>query len=137
MSTLPEILLIEDSEHDIVLFERALAASGLPATLVCTTFARDAILRITKSGPYAHASLPAVVVLDLDLPGLNGVEFQKLLHLIIAPTRVPVVILTGSQRPEDRAQCESLGVKGYQVKPPHLSDLVSFVASLKRFLPGS
>ncbi len=136
MASIPEILLLEDSRDDRDLFALALANAGLRAVLRHAEDVADAVRQLTRVGAYARCALPAVVVLDLALPNLDGIALLRLIRRDIIPNHIPVVVLTGSKREGDRAACESLGVDDYQVKPVHFADLVAFAASLRRFLPG-
>jgi CheY-like chemotaxis protein len=136
MSALPDILLVEDNKDDRDLFELALKQSDLLATVSFAPGVDDALRRLNRQGHHAHMDLPAVVVLDLSLPDLDGVALLRYLRRHFLPVKIPVVVLTGSHRERDRALCEALHVEDYLVKPEIFSDLVSFVASLYIYLPG-
>ncbi len=136
MAGIPEILLLEDSRNDRDLFALALANSGVRAVLRHAEDVADAVRQLTRVGAYARCPLPAVVVLDLALPNLDGIALLRLIRRDIIPNHIPVVVLTGSLRERDRAACESLGVDDYQIKPVLFADLVTFAGSLRRFLPG-
>ncbi|MBA3936425.1 MAG: response regulator [Planctomycetes bacterium] len=136
MPPLPEILLVEDRKDDRDLFASAVAASGLRVKVETATEATEVVVRLNRIGRYADAALPALIVLDLRLPGLNGQALLQVIRTAYRSRKVPVVILTGSQSPEDRATCEQLGISDYMVKPQSFSELQEFVASLRRFLPG-
>jgi DNA-binding response OmpR family regulator len=136
MAGIPEILLLDDSREDRDLFALALANSGVRAILRHAEDVADAVLQLTRVGAYAHSKLPAVVVLDLALPKLDGIALLRLIRRDIIPNHIPVVILTGSLSESDRAVCESLGVDDFQVKPAQFAALVAFAGSLRRFLPG-
>jgi CheY-like chemotaxis protein len=136
LASIPEILLLEDSRNDRDLFALALANSGVRALLRHAGDVADAVRQLTRVGAYTHRKLPAVVVLDLALPKLDGIALLRLIRRDIIPNHIPVVVLTGSLRESDRAMCESLGVDDFQIKPVQFADLVAFAASLSRFLPG-
>ena len=136
MAGIPEILLLEDSRNDRDLFALALVNSGVRAILRHATDVADAVRQLTGVGNYAHCKLPAVVVLDLALPDLDGIALLRMIRRDIIPNHIPVVVLTGSMRESDRAVCEALGVDEFQVKPVLFADLVAFAGSLRRFLPG-
>jgi len=136
MSAMPDILLVEDSKDDRDLFELALRRSDLLAAVSFAAGVGEALKRLNRQSPYHDKPLPVVVVLDLALPDLNGVALLRYLRSDILPVRIPVVVLTGSLRAQDRANCESLQIDDYLVKPELFSDLVTFVASLHRYLPG-
>ena len=67
-----EILLIEDDPDDRFIFERAVKASGIPATVTWAGTAAEAVARLNRIGAHAGASLPRLIVMDLGLPGITG-----------------------------------------------------------------
>ena len=136
MNDLPEILLIEDDKDDRDLFEIALMSSGLRAVVAHAGGVADVVKRLTRQGAHAQRALPMVMVLDLDLPDLDGVTLLRYVRRDILPIHIPVVVLTGSQLERDRAVCEAMGVDDFLVKPKVFADLVAFVASRQRYLPG-
>ena len=136
MGVLPDILLVEDSTDDRDLFELALGRSDRLATVSFAAGVGEALKRLNRQRPYDQLPLPVVVVLDLTLPDLKGVALLRYLRRNLLPARIPVVVLTGSLRAQDRAACEALEIDDYLIKPEIFSDLVAFVASLHRFLPG-
>ena len=136
MDALPEILLIEDNKDDRDLFELALKSSGLRAVVAHAGGVAEVVKRLQRQGAHLQRQYPVVVVLDLDLPDLDGITLLRYVRRDILPVHIPVVVLTGSQRERDRAVCEAMGVEDYLVKPTVYADLVSFVSSLQRYLPG-
>ena len=134
MADLPEILLVEDRADDRDLFRLALAESGLRARLTCAADAPDAVLRLNRLGRFADMGLPALIVLDLGLPGLKGQTLLQVIRNAYGPRHIPVVVLTGSKRQEDQDACDAWGISDYAIKPQEHADLVAFIASLGRFL---
>lgn len=132
----PEILLIEDSSDDRELFLRAVKASGMALRISHATSAHEAVMRLNRLGRYAGTDLPAVIVLDLSLPGLQGSTLLQVVRNAYGPRDVPVVVLTGSTSESDQAACEPWDISDYVVKPHAHSELVAFVRSLARFLPS-
>ena len=135
MPPIPEILLVEDRKDDRDLFAAAVAASGLRVKVATASDSAEAVVRLNRIGRYKDAALPALIVLDLHLPGLNGQTLLQVIRTAYRSRKVPVVILTGSLSPADRAACEKLGISEYAVKPQTFPELQEFVASLRRFLP--
>ncbi len=136
MPSIQEILLIEDSADDRALFDRAVAASGMPLRVTHAQSAPEAVMRLNRLGKYAGTELPAVIVLDLSLPGLQGATLLQVVRNAYGPRDVPVVILTGSDNAADQEACEPWDISDYVVKPHAHSELVAFVRSLARFLPS-
>ncbi|MBA3937907.1 MAG: response regulator [Planctomycetes bacterium] len=133
---IPEILMIEDRVDDRELFSAAVAASGLRATVVHAVDASQAVMRVNRLGRFANLPQPALIVLDLGLPGLQGQALLEAIRKAYGLREVPVVVLTGSQLESDRAACRSWGVSDYLVKQESFEKLVEWVRTLARFLPG-
>ncbi len=133
----PEILIIEDRKDDRDLFTAAVFASGLHATVTHASDATEAVVRLNRLGGYAGKPLPALVVLDLGLPGLKGKTLLQVIRTAYGPREVPLVVLTGSRRPDDKTICASWGIDEFMVKPQDFAELVRWVRSLERFLPSS
>lgn len=134
MDTTPEILLIEDNLDDRELFAAALQASGLNARATFAGDAAQAVLRLNRMGEFADTPLPALVVLDLGLPGLQGKSLLQVIRNAYGPRAIPVVVLTGSYRTSDRTECEALGIVDYLIKPRTYVEQIRLVASLRRWL---
>lgn len=134
MTPVPEILLIEDDVDDHDLFAVALRTSGINALLTWVTNAADAILRLNRMGAFSAIPLPALVVLDLGLPGLQGGTLLQVIRNAYGPRLIPVVVLTNSYRAIDRTECEQWGISDYLIKPVAYADQVRLVASLQRWL---
>lgn len=135
MGSLPEILLIEDDGNDRDLFVKAVSMSMLPVHVTCTSNAAEAVMRLNRVGDYIGLPLPALIILDLSLPGLQGPALLQVIRNAFGPRYIPIVVLTGSLRERDRQECERLGISDYMVKPQSYFGLVKFVAGLARFFP--
>ncbi|MBA3937131.1 MAG: response regulator [Planctomycetes bacterium] len=136
---LPVILLVEDRLDDRTMFADALAASRLQASLVTAASATEAVHYLSNQRDPAvpGARLPSLIVLDLGLPGISGASFLRIIRAAYSPRDIPIAVLTGSQRNEDQATCESWGISDFLVKPTDRADLVRWIRSLWRFLPAS
>ena len=135
--TAPEILLIEDRQDDRDLFEDAVRRCGLHARVVHAGDAAEAVVRLNRLGTYGNAALPALILLDLGLPGLKGTTLLQVIRTAYGPREVPVVVLTGSHNAAARDACESWGISEFMVKPDNFDDLVRMVKGLERYLPSS
>jgi two-component system, response regulator len=134
MAPAPEILLIEDNADDRDLFAAALRASGISATVTFAQDAAQAVMRLNRIGIYAETPLPALVVLDLGLPGLQGTTLLQVIRNAYGPRSIPVVVLTGSYRIADRTACEAWGISEYLIKPNSYAGQIRLVSSLRRWL---
>jgi len=115
------ILLIEDDLQDVELFRLALAQSGSLCEVVSVNYARDAIKYLGRMGEYADTvkfPKPTLIVLDLSLPGMTGLEFLAWAKGEPPENIPPIVVLSYSQLELNRHLSERLGAKAYFVKSP-------------------
>ena len=121
------ILLVEDDEVDVEAFERARLRSDLP---VKVTVADDGIhaLQILRS----PMSMPCVVVLDLKLPRMSGLEFLAELRADDDLKEQTVFVLTTSSAERDIETAQELGVSGFMVKSGRVSDLLGLITKIRR-----
>ena len=127
------VAVIDDNRRDIELFIIACDIGGIAADI--TGYASGlAALTALKAQALESRDLPAVIMLDLNMPGMNGFDVLTALKAHDALRAVPVVILTSSNSPRDRDQCQRMGAGGYLVKPSTINE---FVTMLKEALPAS
>jgi CheY-like chemotaxis protein len=114
------VLYIEDEESDRLLMQLAFKKTGLEPALQMVSHGEAAIDYLSGVGAYGDREkypLPAVVLLDLHLPGLPGFEVLKWIRGQSAHRELPVVVFTSSAREEDRRRAELLGASDYVQKP--------------------
>jgi CheY-like chemotaxis protein len=128
-----EILLVEDSPYDAELTLRALRQHNLGNRVHVARDGQEALDFMFATGDYdrrAGASLPKVVLLDLKLPKVDGIEVLRRLKDDERTRTTPVVVLTSSREEQDLVQTYRLGVNSYIVKPVDFEQFVSAVADL-------
>jgi CheY-like chemotaxis protein len=114
------ILLVEDNSSDVLLTQRALAKNHISNELVVSRDGQEALDYLFGKGQYAGrdtALLPALVLLDLKLPKVDGREVLRSIRESPLTRRLPVVVLTTSAEEEDLAATYDLGVNSYIRKP--------------------
>jgi CheY-like chemotaxis protein len=135
MNTLNRILLVEDSSKDVELTLAALGSRNLANEVAVARDGAAALDYLHRRGPFAGipAGHPAVVLLDIKMPKLNGL--QVLEHMKGDPTlrTIPVVMLTSSREEPDLARAYELGVNAYVVKPVDFAQFVDAVTQLGVF----
>jgi CheY-like chemotaxis protein len=135
MKPLKRILLVEDSLNDIELTLGALAEHHLANEVVVTRDGAEALDYLHRRGPYAGRDdgPPAVVLLDIKMPKLSGIEVLRRMKTDPDLKTVPVVILTSSKEEPDLATCYQLGVNAYVVKPVDFQQFVNAVKQVGVF----
>lgn len=111
----PMILLVEDNDEDHVTFERVLAQTGVQRPVHRCTSGDEALQFLAQCEAHATA-LPALIVLDLNMPGSDGREVLRQLKNDPQFRAIPVVIVTTSSNPRDVHACYEDGANSYIVK---------------------
>lgn len=135
MMDLKRILLAEDDPKDVELTLSALAEHNLANEVVVARDGAEALDYLQCSGPFAGRTRgnPAVVLLDLKMPRIDGLEVLRRVKADPALKSVPVVVLTSSREDRDLAACYELGVNAYVVKPVEFADFIAAVKGLSVF----
>lgn len=125
---------VEDNEADRILVALALDAQGVPLELHAAIDGEQAIRMLTEDPAGERCHPPDLIVLDLNLPKLSGIEVLANMRARPALRSVPVVILTSSDSPQDRQQTEELGITAYLKKPMGLDGFMEIGGELFRLL---
>ena len=112
------VLLVEDDIFDTMTAEKSFAKFSVPHQLHTAFNGEEALdLLLGRNGTEALRPLPEVILLDLNMPRMNGIEFLTELRGSAELHHIPVFITTTSAMDVDRADAERLGVSGYILKP--------------------
>jgi CheY-like chemotaxis protein len=135
MADLKPILLVEDSPKDLELTLAALAKCQLANEIVVVRDGAEALDYLFLRGDYQHRAPgnPAVVLLDLKLPKVDGLEVLEKLKREAATRNTPVVMLTSSREEQDVVRSYELGVNAFVVKPVGFQDFFEAVRDLGIF----
>jgi CheY-like chemotaxis protein len=132
------ILLVDDSENDLVLMKTAFRKADFTTPLQIVYNGEEAIAYLSGQGQYSNRiqfPLPAVILLDLNMPMKNGFDVLEWLRSNPAlRKRIPTIVLTASARPEDVERAFDLGATSYLVKPGALGDLIAMIRCLRDWL---
>lgn len=115
-----EILLVEDNPHEAQLTIRALRKQNLSSQLLHLDDGLEALDFLFAKGKYENSNSTAnlkLVLLDLKLPKVGGIEILRQIKTDVQTRLIPVVILTSSREEQDVYNCYSLGANSYIVKP--------------------
>ena len=133
-SRVREILLAEDNPADVYLVREALHEHGVDCTLRVATDGED-VLQIILAAQSGNANQDlGLIVLDLNLPRHDGIEVLQRLKESAELCHVPVVVLTSSDSPRDRAVAQQFGATRYLRKPSSLEQFLSLGAVFKELL---
>lgn len=124
-----EILLVEDNVNDAELTMRALKKGGLANQLMWVNNGELALDYLFRRGTYATRTeaSPRLVLLDLKMPGLDGIDVLRAIKADERTRRIPVVVMTSSQEERDVGQTYDLGANSYVVKPVDFSSVTDVV----------
>ncbi|MFZ1548529.1 MAG: response regulator [Candidatus Nitrotoga sp.] len=120
------ILLVEDDQVDVMTVKRSLKEIHVTNPLVNMENGEEALkyLRDPKTAK------PCIILLDLNMPIMNGIEFLQNVKLDVQLKRIPVVVLTTSEDQQDKVNSFDLGVAGYMVKPVDYRQFVEVIRSI-------
>jgi CheY-like chemotaxis protein len=135
MTKLGNILLVEDDPYDVELTLTALTNDQLTNKIVVVRDGAEALDYLYRRGAYEsrEAGNPAVILLDLKLPKVNGLEVLKRVKSDPPLRTIPIVMLTSSREEKDLAESYDSGSNAYVVKPVGFGDFVEAVRELGIF----
>jgi CheY-like chemotaxis protein len=135
MNSLKRILLVDDSPRDTELVLEALRASNLANEVMSLSDGAEALEYLYRRGQFVGRSnaQPVVILLDLKMPKVDGIEVLRQVKGDPDLKLIPVVVMTSSREEQDLIKTYQLGVNAYVVKPLKFNDFVNAVAQLGAF----
>jgi len=135
MNEFKRILLAEDDPKDIELTLNALGEHNLANDVQVTRDGAEALDYLYRRGEFADRpdGNPVLILLDLKMPRMSGVEFLRQIKSDETMRTIPVVILTSSRESRDLETCYQLGINAYVVKPVKFSDFIEAVKGIGVF----
>jgi len=135
MNPTNRILFVDDSPQDTILAIEALSACNLAGEVIALRDGSLALDYLYRRGDFAErkSSQPAVILLDLKMPKVDGLEALKIIKRDPDLKTIPVVMLTSSEEESDVLQSYQLGANAYVVKPMKFPDFVQAVRELGTF----
>ena len=135
MTSLRRILLVEDSPRDAELILDALEGNKLANEIVHVRDGAEALDYLYRRGPFTNRTddQPALMLLDLKLPKVDGLEVLRQVKGDAALKMIPVVMMTSSREEQDLVRSYELGVNAYVVKPMKFQDFVEAVQQVSGF----
>jgi len=133
IDNLLDIILVEDNPADIELTLEALQENNLANRVKVLQDGDEAVDYIFRKGEYSDCGIcehPALILLDLKLPKVDGIEILKRIRSNERTKAIPVVVLTSSRMDTDRIESYQLGVNGYVIKPVEFANFAKVVTQI-------
>lgn len=127
------LLLVEDNHADAGLMAEAFAEVAPAVRLECVADGETALVRLRREGEFAGVALPALLLLDLNLPRVHGKEVLAAIRADPALRHLPVLMLTTSPAEHDVLDCYRLGASAYLTKPVGYAGILALVRGLTGF----
>ncbi len=129
------LLLVEDNEDDIFFMKHAMQKAGITKPLSIVRDGREAIEYLEKAVACdrPQAAIPCLILLDLKLPRVPGLEVLKWIRSHTELQTIPVLVLTSSRQDQDVEQAYRLGANSFFSKPPQNEDLVEMIKVLNDY----
>lgn len=126
-----DILLVEDNEADVTLTNEAFRDATTRIQIHTVRDGEEALAFLSRTGVHADAPRPDLVLLDLSLPRVDG--FQVLAQMKTDPhlKKIPVIVISGSDRDADKTRAYDLQISSYLVKPVELDRYFTAVRAIK------
>lgn len=128
-----DVLLVEDNPGDVRLTREALKEGKINVNLRVANDGLEAMKMLRQEGEYANLALPDIVLLDLNMPKMDGREVLRLIKSDDNLKRLPVVVLTTSAAEKDILQAYGLHANCYITKPVELEEFMEIVKSIEGF----
>jgi CheY-like chemotaxis protein len=130
------ILYVEDEEDDVYLLRHVFKEAGIANPIVSVVGGEAAMDYLKGAGPYANRSdhpLPVLLLLDINLPLVSGLEVLAWLRSKSAVPALPTLILSSSSQPSDVRRAYQFGANAYLIKPSGLAQLLTMAKAIHDF----
>lgn len=128
-----QILLVEDDHIDVLTVKRALKDVDVNNELVVVSDGEKALEYLKDD----RSELPFIILLDLNMPRMNGIEFLEIIKNDNKLKKIPVIVLTTSNEQEDKEKAFDLGVAGYMIKPVDYVQFLNLMTAIKMYWSAS
>jgi two-component system, chemotaxis family, response regulator Rcp1 len=128
-----EILLVEDNPGDVRLTRESFYDARIYTNMMVASDGLEAMAFLRREGEYTQATRPDLILLDLNLPRMNGFEVLDAIKEDPDLKRIPVVVLTTSEAEQDIIQSYNLYANAYVTKPVDLEQFIKVIKSIEGF----
>lgn len=122
------ILLLEDNMVDFIITQKSFSELNIPNELIHKENGEEGIAYLEETN-----SMPCLILSDINMPRMNGIEFLKVIKKQEKYKRIPVVMLTTSKEEQDRFAAFDLGIAGYMVKPIDYTQFLDIVDVIQKY----
>ncbi|RAI43543.1 response regulator [Rhodoplanes roseus] len=132
----PTVLVAEDHNHDKFILQEVFSRAGIRADLRFVSDGEQMLDYLYGRGPFGvpgAAPVPTLVLLDLNMPRLDGRKVIRILRADESLRHLPVIALSTSESPKHITEAYAIGINAYLVKPANIPDYVAKVSSLWQF----
>lgn len=127
------VLVADDDPGDVLLIEEALERSGHAQVVHIAGDGHDAVAFLRRTGPYRDAPRPDVILLDLNMPRMNGRQVLAEIKTDPLLRSIPILVFTTSQDPQDIAASYDLHANAYITKPINLDEFTTAIEGIGDF----
>ncbi len=128
------VLVVEDNPTDVFVIKEVLERCGPDLDVRLVSNGQDALQYLQELSRDEQTSCPALVLLDLNLPRVTGIDVLRALRSSSRCRGIPVIVVTSSSAETDRYAAQQLGAEGYFQKPTELTAYMELAELIKRFL---
>jgi len=128
MNSNKPVLLIEDDQIDRMTIERSFRSLNIKNSLKTAANGQEGLNAL-----YEGKEIPCLIILDINMPRMNGLEFLKIIKNDENYKKIPVVVLTTSNDETDKITCYSYGVAGYIIKPIDYKEFQEAIKTLNNY----
>jgi CheY-like chemotaxis protein len=127
------ILLVEDNPDDILITKRAWSKGLIKNKLYIVNDGEEALEFLYKQGEYSDAPSPGLMLLDLKMPKIDGFEVLKTVKQDVKLKKLPIIVLTTSNRDQDIQRAYDLGCNSYIMKPVSYEKFIEAVNTIQKY----
>lgn len=128
-----ELLLIDDDEKDIFLTRRAFKKGKIPSQIQVAKNGEEGLALLRREPPFETASRPDLIMLDLNMPRMNGHEFLEIIKADDDLKSIPVIVMTMSQSDVDMTKSYRNHANSFMSKPLELADFMGVIQAIEDF----
>lgn len=131
-----EILLVEDNEGDVYLLKASFADAKIPNRIHVAGDGAQALSMLSKQAPYESFVTPDIILLDINLPKVNGRDVLEKVKSDPELCNIPVIVLSSSNVPDDILEAYNLHANSFVTKPADLDQFIEVAKAIEDFWMG-